>query len=433
MWYFANASRKSWTSRGTISESQAQGLRLSTYARTNRHANSIDVEHLQNGGRVIFYEALLYTQNEEGVPVPTQDVLVWSAWFEKADRSVMKTTIGEALISTTFTGIDRNRSDRLWWKGVPWLWETRVFGGPYDGLGQYDISDTTARDGHHQWSRVVREAHPLERVLTRYASEKRSIDHYDPCREDETSTWLLGRETAILLNVIEPALGNYEKLGALHPRRVFPRQPEQPARLAWEPPSRHERPKAVVLYDVIEVIDLCRQNIGKAPRLVNGRKSSTRLPQHLKPAHGDLLDTLVTPVAITLLEFRVRYGYRCKRVPCIYCKDHHYAGSWGECRRDYNESGTRYCVQRADGTIVCKNIGSLGAWKMALQLEQDRLTPLLIARDAILERHFEAALKIAAELSSDLADPLRREIALAMEPTKLHDTVPVVASGTETP
>lgn len=54
-------------------------------------------------------------------------LLEWDKWFEKADRTVDKTEIGDARVSTVFIGLDHS-----WDGGRPLLFETMVFGGPLD-------------------------------------------------------------------------------------------------------------------------------------------------------------------------------------------------------------------------------------------------------------------------------------------------------------
>jgi len=55
------------------------------------------------------------------------DVIEWARWFEKADRKVAHTKIGEATISTVFLGLDHSFG-----LGPPLIYETMVFGGKLD-------------------------------------------------------------------------------------------------------------------------------------------------------------------------------------------------------------------------------------------------------------------------------------------------------------
>lgn len=60
-------------------------------------------------------------------PVPERDLFKWAEWFESANRTVARNTIGDAVISTVFLGLDHCYSG-----GAPILWETMVFGGKLD-------------------------------------------------------------------------------------------------------------------------------------------------------------------------------------------------------------------------------------------------------------------------------------------------------------
>jgi len=68
---------------------------------------------------------------------------------------------------------------------------------------------------------------------------------------------------------------------------------------------------------------------------------------------------------------------------------------------------------------VCIETNALQAWKVAFQLEQDRLAPILIARDALAAGRILEAFQIVDPLSSNLAVPLRREITIATMPPEL--------------
>lgn len=57
-----------------------------------------------------------------------RDLITWAEWFEKADRRVAETTVGDARVSTVFIGLDHQFGD-----GPPLIFETMVFGGPWAG------------------------------------------------------------------------------------------------------------------------------------------------------------------------------------------------------------------------------------------------------------------------------------------------------------
>ena len=65
---------------------------------------------------------------KDGEPCEVDDVLEWARWYETADRTVAKTDIGEAHVSTVFLSLDLNFQG-----GLPILYETLVFGGQLDG------------------------------------------------------------------------------------------------------------------------------------------------------------------------------------------------------------------------------------------------------------------------------------------------------------
>jgi hypothetical protein len=69
-----------------------------------------------------------YILDDDGNPRPEPNLIKWAMWFEKTDRSVAQTKIGEAVVSTVFLGVDHNFNPT----GPPILWETMVFGGALD-------------------------------------------------------------------------------------------------------------------------------------------------------------------------------------------------------------------------------------------------------------------------------------------------------------
>jgi hypothetical protein len=75
-------------------------------------------------------------------PVPTDSVLEWGMAFEKSDRIVAKTRVGECEVSTVFLGINHR-----WDDGPPLLFETMIFGGPHD---QYQTRSSTWEEAEEQ-------------------------------------------------------------------------------------------------------------------------------------------------------------------------------------------------------------------------------------------------------------------------------------------
>jgi hypothetical protein len=82
---------------------------------------------------------------KDGKPIPEPDARKWGRWFQKADRVVEKTTIGEAQVSTVFLGSDHNFGRD---GGRPVLWETMIFGGPHDQYQARYASRERAEAGH---------------------------------------------------------------------------------------------------------------------------------------------------------------------------------------------------------------------------------------------------------------------------------------------
>ena len=97
------------------------------------------------------------------------NLIAWSEWFEKADRTVAKTKIGEIEVSTVFLGLDHSFSDN----GPPLLFETMVFKGPLDG----------EQERCSTWEQAkVQHAAMLERV-SHEPSKLRSVSSIGAVRE----------------------------------------------------------------------------------------------------------------------------------------------------------------------------------------------------------------------------------------------------------
>jgi hypothetical protein len=95
-----------------------------------------------------------YILNRVGEPVPCPDLFVWARWFEKADRSVDETYVGEVRVSTVFLALDHNHYSG----NRPLLWETLVFGGKLDGAMYRYETRHQAVNGHMEMVTRVREA-----------------------------------------------------------------------------------------------------------------------------------------------------------------------------------------------------------------------------------------------------------------------------------
>jgi hypothetical protein len=90
-----------------------------------------------------------YILDDDGRPVPCDDLEAWAYWFETAERHVaddMDEGEGAARVrvSTVFLGLDHS-----WGHGPPVLWESMIFGGPLDGEQQRYSSREEALLGHH--------------------------------------------------------------------------------------------------------------------------------------------------------------------------------------------------------------------------------------------------------------------------------------------
>lgn len=70
-----------------------------------------------------------YILDDEGNPVPEDDLTKWGEWFESIGdgRRVERTCIGDVEISTVFLGLDHGYGS-----GPPMLYETMIFGGEHD-------------------------------------------------------------------------------------------------------------------------------------------------------------------------------------------------------------------------------------------------------------------------------------------------------------
>jgi len=68
-----------------------------------------------------------YILDKENNPVKEPDIIKWANWAKFGNKTVGKTTVGVAKVSTVFLGIDH-----AYVGDKPMLFETMVFGGPLD-------------------------------------------------------------------------------------------------------------------------------------------------------------------------------------------------------------------------------------------------------------------------------------------------------------
>lgn len=93
-----------------------------------------------------------YILDESGDPVQCSDFLIWAAWWERTDRTLSKSILPDGVeVSTVFMGLDHQ-----WGDGPPLLWETMVFGGPYDQEQVRYHTRQQALAGHAQMVARVR-------------------------------------------------------------------------------------------------------------------------------------------------------------------------------------------------------------------------------------------------------------------------------------
>jgi hypothetical protein len=93
-----------------------------------------------------------YVLDENGDAVPAKGLLSWAQWMEEYSRHLGDDQIGTARVSTIFLGLDmralRSLNDDPLYK--PLLWETMIFGGPYDQQCWRYTSKEEALEGHRR-------------------------------------------------------------------------------------------------------------------------------------------------------------------------------------------------------------------------------------------------------------------------------------------
>lgn len=73
------------------------------------------------------------------------ELFEWANWFERNNRTVAKTDVGEVRVSTVFLGLDHN-----WGEGPPLIFETMVFGGEFDEWQERYSTWDQAVAGHEE-------------------------------------------------------------------------------------------------------------------------------------------------------------------------------------------------------------------------------------------------------------------------------------------
>jgi hypothetical protein len=91
-----------------------------------------------------------YILDENGKPVRARGLLEWGRWLQEhdAERQLALDQIGAARVSTIFLGLDSFSIFQRDQPHEPVLWETMVFGGPYNLFQQRYTSKEEALKGH---------------------------------------------------------------------------------------------------------------------------------------------------------------------------------------------------------------------------------------------------------------------------------------------
>ena len=95
--------------------------------------------------------------DREPVPASAED---WAAWWEAAHKDggapllVARDTIGDAVVSTVFLGLDHGFGRTT----APIVFETLIFGGDNDGDGRRYSTWDEAMAGHQEYVAREREA-----------------------------------------------------------------------------------------------------------------------------------------------------------------------------------------------------------------------------------------------------------------------------------
>jgi len=84
-----------------------------------------------------------YVLNDAGEPEMVENLIEWAKAFEKQNRSVAHTETDNGSVSTVFLGLDHSYGD-----GPPLLFETMIFGGPFDGEQYRYPTRAEALTGH---------------------------------------------------------------------------------------------------------------------------------------------------------------------------------------------------------------------------------------------------------------------------------------------
>lgn len=94
---------------------------------------------------------LHYMLDDDGNVVQTTSLEEWGRWFEKADRRILVDEVRQSQISTVFLSVDHSFDEGE----EPVLWETMIFGGPFDEFQWRYYSREDAIAGHERIKKMV--------------------------------------------------------------------------------------------------------------------------------------------------------------------------------------------------------------------------------------------------------------------------------------
>lgn len=92
----------------------------------------------------------MYVLDENGNPVPCEDLFKWGRFMQEYRRIVKRAEIYDVLVSTVFLGLDHGRD------GQVLLYETMVFGGPMNGCMERYETREQAEEGHEKIVALVK-------------------------------------------------------------------------------------------------------------------------------------------------------------------------------------------------------------------------------------------------------------------------------------
>lgn len=101
----------------------------------------------------------LYVLDGSGTPIRCADIIAWGTWMgaHLRERTIGKTRVGDALVSTVFLGIDH-----AFLGGAPRLYETMIFGGVSDRVCERCSTLAEATAQHARWVALHRDRKPID-------------------------------------------------------------------------------------------------------------------------------------------------------------------------------------------------------------------------------------------------------------------------------